>query len=135
MRTSSVRAIYRPSPERYIQHKFLFYSFETHTEDRDENRITSAPDHTHNVLDDPSLPSSFRPNPLPFTPINDDLQSTQCYKRKALLIGVESTNQLLTERGLDTPTNLRPLKGPHKDIRDMRQFLIGRFYNSISNIC
>lgn len=107
-----------------LEHKFLFSRFGTHTQDRDENWIGSA-----------ESPSSFRPNPPPFTPpINVDLQSTQRYKRKALLIGVESANQLLTERGLDTPTNLRPLKGPHKDIRDMRQFLIGRFDKSIPNI-
>jgi len=54
-------------------------------------------------------------------PMDDHLRPQQSYKKKALLVGISGR---WTERGSDIS---RPLRGPHRDIRDMRQLLIGRF--------
>ena len=88
--------------------------------------FTSARSQTFNVLDEPHF--SFRPTTCPLTsPVDDHLrvQPPQSCKRKALLVGVDGS-----------PTKrLRPLtlNGAHKDIRDMRQFLIGGFKFKFSN--
>ena len=84
--------------------------------------FTSAGYHTLNVLNEPYF--SFRPAPPLTSPIDDHLQPPQSCKRKALLVGIEFSDELPTERGLRP---LAELNGPHKDIRDMRQFLIGGF--------
>lgn len=115
----------------YLKHKFFSYVFGRLTQDRDDDGLNvgfksagshtgTAQAHTLNVLDEP-------PTPPLTSPFDDHLQlpQTRNCKRKALLVGVESNNELQTKRGL------RPLKGPHKDVRDMRQFLIGEFKLSI----
>ena len=54
-----------------------------------------------------------------------------CLKRKALLIGIQyynSTNaQLDDEDELDTPADGQ-LKGPHVDVQNMRQLLLGKAF-------
>lgn len=77
-----------------------------------------------------SLLSSFRPTLSFASLIHDPLKPPRRYKKKALLIGVESKHERLGSEK-DTPTSLRPLTGPHKDAQDMRQFLIGRFNNRV----
>jgi hypothetical protein len=72
----------------------------------------------------------FRFLPL-ISPLDAHLQPPQrlSFKRKALLVGVEENDEQPMRRGQ------RPLalKGPHKDIRDMRQFLISKFkFNGIN---
>ena len=99
----------------YLKHKFLSYNFIRPTQDslRDDDKFGShtGPADTLNVLDEPHFFS--RSTPPSTSPIDETPQSC---KRKALLVGVEYNND-----------KERPLKGPHKDVRDMRQFLIGEF--------
>jgi hypothetical protein len=123
-----------------LRRRFISYIFKSGTV---QKGITSAgplpilPIHTRNGLaaaDNLHFWQSFRLN-LPFTPSSDDnFSPPKSYKRKALLIGVEVNDKPLTERGLDTRTNQSTLKGPHQDVRDMRQFLIGRFDSIVSNV-
>ena len=103
----------------YLKRKFISCIFGRPTQDRlgdDELNIgfTSAAtqagsgSHTVNVLDEPHFPT-----PPLTSPTAVYLQSPGSHKRKALLVGVDHKNELQS--------------GPHKDIWDMRQFLIGRF--------
>ena len=113
----------------YLKHKFFSRISGRPTQGRDDSDgFTSAGSHTahtSNVLDEPHL--SLRPTPPLTSPIDGHLRvqppQTRSRKRKALLIGIEYNNEppTRTERGP------RPLKGPHKDVLDMRRFLIGGF--------
>ena len=67
--------------------------------------------HTLDVLNDLQL----GPSSSSFANDHLGLKPPQSCKKKALLVGVESLN------------GLRPLRGPHNDIREMRRFLIGKF--------
>jgi hypothetical protein len=102
----------------YLKRKFFYFICGRPTLDSDDGfnfGATSAGSHTLNSLNEPHFP--FRVPPLT-SPLGDRLQPPQIFKRKALLIGVE-----------------QGLRGPHKDVRDMRQFLIGKFkFNSTINI-
>ena len=96
-----------------LKHKLLSYIFGRPTQDKDDDGFRS---HKLNVtvlvLSGELEPHfSFRPTP-PLTPIDKPPQ--KC-KKKALLVGVVNTNAE------------RPLKGPHNDVRAMRQYLIGEF--------
>ena len=114
--------------ERFIFLKFFSYIFGKPTQGDGLNLgFTSAVNgsHTLNVLEEPHF--SVRPTPPLTSSINDHLQppQTRSPKKKALLIGVEYNN----EQPTSMKQGLRPqaLKSPHKDILDMRQFLIGKF--------
>lgn len=114
----------------YLKRKFFYFILGRPTQDGDDESnvgfmSAAGSDSESHTLDEPHFP--FRPTPLPLTsPLGGHLRPplTQSRKRKALLIGVDH------ER---TTQDVRPLKGgPHKDIRDMRQFLIGGSkFNSI----
>lgn len=110
----------------YLKHKLFPCIFKRPTQDRDDDAGESRLDvgftsggsdttHTPNFLnvfqpEDGGI-FSFRPTPPLPSRIDNHLQPPQSCKRKALLIGVEDDD----------------CRGPHKDVRDMRQFLIGGF--------
>ena len=103
----------------YLKHKLFPCIFKRPTRDRDDGdelAVAGGSDtgttHTPNVFQpgDGGI-FLFRPTPLLPSCIDNHLQPPQGCKRKALLIGVEDDD----------------CRGPHKDVRDMRQFLIGGF--------
>ena len=111
----------------YLKRKFFPYLFGRFLQDGDDAAaaaglnvgFTSAgSSHTLSGgnLDDSEPHFPFRPTPPLTSPFDDHFQPPRSCKRKALLIGVEDNNGLPTKRGL---------RGPHKDIRDMHQFLLG----------
>lgn len=61
-----------------------------------------------------------------------NLQPPRSCKRKALLVGVEYPPTTRRRRRPVRPLNL---KGPHRDVWNMRQFLIGGFKFSTSKEC
>ena len=78
-----------------------------------------------NVLDEPHFPLTPTPPLTSLIQVGGHLQPPlRQSRKKALLVGVEHKR---------AKPDLRPLKGgPHKDILDMRQILIGGFkFNSI----
>ena len=111
----------------YLKRKFFYFIFGRSTLDKDDSDgFTSAGSHTlaaHTLhpLDEPHFPFIFPPLT---SLLGDHFQPPQSFKRKALLVGVEDSDELPMKRGL---------KGPHKDIRDMHQLLIGKFkFNGIN---
>ena len=100
----------------YLKHRFFSYNFGRPTQDREDDDGFKPEFGSHtgtlNVLDEPHF--SFRSTPPLTSPI-DDSEPPQSCKRKALHVGVGYNN----ERSL--------MKSPHKDVLDMRQFLIGEF--------
>ena len=106
-----------------LKHKFLSYIFGRPTQDKDDDSDGFC-SHTLNftvlvLLSELEPHFSFRPTTPPLIPPIDT--PPQKCKKKALLIGVENSTE-------------RPLKGPHNDVRTMRQFLIGEFKSSRKKI-
>ena len=90
-----------------LKHKAFPWVFGRRTQDRDYDEFGTHTAHTPHVLYEPH--SSFKPTPSPID--HEYLQPPRFIcKKKALLVGVQ-----------------RPLEGLHKDVQDMRQFLIGGF--------
>jgi hypothetical protein len=121
--------------EQYI-YLFLSYIFGRPAQDREDDGLndgfTSVGSHTAhtNVIDQPHF--SFRPTTSPLTtPIvnHRDLHPPRSCKRKALLVGVGSVETRRRGRRPVRPLNLR---GPHRDVWNMRQLLIGGFKFSTS---
>ncbi|KAF8815603.1 hypothetical protein BYT27DRAFT_7333839 [Phlegmacium glaucopus] len=101
------------------KHNFFSYLFGRPIQDEENYEITSVRSPTIDTgLEEAQLgPSpSFLPTPPPTSPIDYHPKSPQSYKKKALLVGVESTNQ--------PGSTERAMRGPHNDIRNMRQYLI-----------
>ena len=100
-----------------LRHKFFSCFSGRPIIDREHDGVTSAGSPTFDtgtILHEPP-PKPISPPCPPLTPPNDfHLLPAQRCKKKALLVGVESVS------------SGRSLKGPHKDVRDMCQLLIGR---------
>ena len=94
----------------YLKHKLFPRIFGRRTQNRDDEEFGTHTAQTLDVSDEPH--SSFRPTPSPID--HEHPQLPRICKKKALLIGVEFKN------------GENRLESPHKDVRDMRQFLIGR---------
>lgn len=109
---------------------FFSYFFGRRTHERlgdDELNVGITSFRTNTVIasDKPHFP--IRPTPPSTSPIAKHLRPPpRSCKRKALLVGVEHNKELAAKHGV------RPLEGPHKDVRDMSQFLISKFkFNNI----
>ena len=95
----------------YLKHKLFPRIFGRRTQNRDDEDSDFGT-HTAQTLDVSDEPhSSFRPTPSPID--HEHIRLPRICKKKALLIGVELKN------------GKKALSCPLKDVRDMRQFLIG----------
>ena len=88
----------------------LFYVFVRPIQDNEENNITRS-------AGSPTVEVHTQCIPPLTSPIYGHLEPPPNYKKKALLVGVEST-----AKGCP-----RTLEGAHDDVMDARQFLVGRF--------
>ena len=91
-------------------------SFTTRDEPDDEEVLINSLAHSTLTHSDVHLETTLSPS----RPV--------CLQKKALLIGIQyydSPNaQLDSEEGLDTPVDGQ-IKGPHVDVQNMRQLLLG----------